>query len=145
MRLRFGQRAGLGCLGLGLINLCLVLGPDDRGLAGEFGLLTLGLLLGLRGRLVRLGLSDLRLLLDGRVVGRGHRVDVAEPVVVDGLDLQGIDGEADPGHFLLGAVEHLGGELLAFPDDLLYGHRADDRPQVTGEDPAGKHGHLVLV
>jgi len=58
--------------------------------------------------------------------------------------LQGVDVEADPGHLLLGAVEYLGRQLLAFPDDLLDGHRADDRAQVTGEDPSGEHGHLVL-
>ena len=49
------------------------------------------------------------------------------------------------GHLLLGAVEHLGGQLLTLPDDLLDGHRTDDRAQVAGEDPAGEHRHLVLV
>jgi hypothetical protein len=45
----------------------------------------------------------------------------------------------------LGAVEHLGGQLLPLGDDLLNGHRADDRAQVPREDAAGQHRHLVLV
>jgi hypothetical protein len=65
--------------------------------------------------------------------------------VVDGLDLQRVDDEPDLGHLRLGAVEHLGGQLLPLGDDFLDGHRADDRAQVTGEDPPGQHRHLVLV
>ena len=95
--------------------------------------------------LVGLRLGDLRLPLDGGVVRRGHRVDVAGVAVVDRLDLQRVDGQADLGHLRLGAVQHLAGQLLPLGDDLLDRHRADDRPQVAGEDPAGQHRHLVLV
>ena len=48
LRLGLGERAGLGRLGLRLVDLGLVLGLDDRGLAGELGLLA-------GRRLLRLG------------------------------------------------------------------------------------------
>jgi hypothetical protein len=144
LRAGLRQRAGLGGLGLGLVDLGLVLGLDDRGLALVLGLLALGLLLGLGRRLIGLGLGDLGLALDG-VVGRGHRVDVPRAHVVDRLDLQRVDDQAHLHHLSLGAVEHLSRELLALGDDLLDGHRADDRAQVAGEDPAGENRHLVLI
>ncbi len=124
--LGFGQRTGLGGLRLSLVYPGLVLSLDDGGLTGELGLLVLCLLL------------------DSRVVRCRHCIDAAESVVVDGLDLQGVDVQADADHLLFGTVEDLGCQLLTFPDDLPDGHRADDRAQVTGEDPAGKHRHLVL-
>jgi hypothetical protein len=109
------------------------------------GLGTLRLLLSLGRGLVGLRLRDLRLPLDRGVVRRGHRVDVAGIHVVDGLDLQRVDGEADLDHLRLRAVEHLAGEFLPFGDDFLDRHRADDRAQVPGKNPSGQRGHLVLV
>jgi hypothetical protein len=58
---------------------------------------------------------------------------------------QGVDGQPDLDHLLLGTVEDLGGQLLSFFDDLLDGHRPDDRAQVTGENSACQDRHLVLV
>jgi hypothetical protein len=115
------------------------------GLPRVLGLAPLGLLLRFDRGLIRLRLRDLRLPLDLRVVRGGHRGDVAGLHVVDGADLQRVDGEPDLGHLGLGAVEHLGGQLLPLGDDLLHGHRTDDGPQVTGEDATGEHAHLVLV
>jgi hypothetical protein len=145
LRAGLRQRAGLRGLGLGLVDLGLVLGLDDRGLALVLGLLALGLLLGLGRRLIGLGLGDLGLALDGGVVGRGHRVDVPRAHVVDRLDLQRVDDQTHLDHLRLGAVEDLGGQLLALGDDLLDGHRSDDRAQMAGEDPPRQHGHLILV
>jgi hypothetical protein len=69
LRAGLRQRAGLRGLGLGLVDLGLVLGLDDRGLALVLGLLALGLLLGLGRRLIGLGLGDLGLALDAALWG----------------------------------------------------------------------------
>ncbi len=143
--LRLRQWSGLRGLGLRGVNLGAVLGLHDGRLPGVLGLVALGDLLGLGRGLVCLRLRDLRLPLDGGVVRRGDRQDVAELAVVDRLDLQRVDGQSDPGHLLLGAVQHLDSELLPLLDDLLDGQGTDDRPQVAGEDPSGQHRHLVLV
>ena len=82
---------------------------------------------------------------DGRHVRSGEGRDVAGAEVVDALDLQGVDDEADPRHLDLGGVEGLLGQPLALADDLLDGHRPDDRAQVPGEYPPGELTHLVLV
>ena len=58
LRLRRGQRAGLGGFLLGLVDLGLVLGPGDRRLPGVLGLVALALLLGLARGLVGVGLGD---------------------------------------------------------------------------------------
>jgi hypothetical protein len=44
-----------------------------------------------------------------------------------------------------GGVLDLLGHPVAFPDDLLDGEAADDRPQVPGEHPADEHLHPVLL
>jgi hypothetical protein len=78
-------------------------------------------------------------------VGGGQRRYVAGAAVVDRLNLQGVDDQPDLLHLGLGRVEHLLSQALAFADDLLDRHGADDRPQVAGEDPPGEDGHAVLV
>src|ERR1035441_4729419 len=143
--LRLRQRAGLGGLGLRLVHFRLVLRLHDRGLPGVLRLGSLRLLLRLGRRLVGLRLRDLRLPLERRIVRRGHRVDVAGGDIVDRLDLQRVDRQSDLNHLRLGTVEGLTGQLLPFGDDLLHGHRADDRAQVPGENPAGQRGHLILI
>ena len=140
-----GQWAGLRGGGLRAVHLRLVLRLHDRRLPLVLGLLALGVLFGLGGHLIGIRLGDGGGLLDGCVVWRRHGHDVAEPAVVDRLDLQRVDGQADLGHLALGAVQHFGGKLLPFGDDLLDCHRADDGSQVAGEDPAGQDRHLVLV
>ena len=145
LRLRLGERSHLRGLRLRLVDLGLVLCLHHRRLPGVLGLLALGFLLCLGGLLVGLRLRDLRLALDRGVVRGGHGVDVAGVHVVDRLDLQRVDAEADLGHLRFGAVEDLGGQFLPFGDDLLDRHGADDRAQVAGEDAAGEGGHLVLV
>ena len=96
-----GERTRLGGLGLCFVDLGLVPGLHDRGLASKFRLFALRLLLGLGRGLVRLRLGNLSLLLDRGVVGRRHRLDVTERAVVDGLNLQGVDRKPDLGNFLL--------------------------------------------
>ena len=103
------------------------------------------LLLRLRGGLVGLGLGDLRLPLDGRDVRGGHRVDVAGSM--SSIDWICSESIVRPilSHLGRRGVEDRRGQLLPLGDDLLDGHRADDRAQVAGEDPAGQHRHLRLV
>jgi len=76
--LRLGQRSRLGGFGLRFVDFGLVLSPHDRRLPRELGLVALRLLLGLGRGLIGLRLSNLRLLLNGRVVRRGHRQDVPQ-------------------------------------------------------------------
>ncbi len=145
LRVGLRQRSGLAGVGLRAVHLGGVLRLHDRGLPSVFGLLARRRLLRLGGGLRGLGLGDQSLPLNGCLVRRGHRVDVAGVPVVDGLDLERVHDQADLCHLRLRGVQHLRGQFLAFGDDLLDGHRTDDRAQVAGEDPAGQHRHLLLV
>ena len=146
-RLRFGlrQRPGLGGLGLGSVDLGLVSGFGDLGLALVLSLVADRLLVGLGGGLLGLGLGNLGVTLDGGLVGCSQCGDVARAAVVDGLDLQRVNHQPDLFHLRLGGVEDLLGQPLALPDDLLHRHRADDGSEVAGEDSPGEHRHVVLV
>ena len=97
------------------------------------------------GCLLGLGLGDLGIALHGRLMGCSQGGDVARAAVVDRLDLERVDDQADLFHLRLGGVEDLLGQPLALADDLLDGHGADDRAQVAGEDPSGQHRHVILV
>src|SRR5258708_19398838 len=95
--------------------------------------------------LIRRGLGDGRLPLDGSDVGCGHGRDIALPGVVDGLNLKGVNEQSQPTHLLLGGVKHLDRQGLTVTDDVLDGHGTDDRAEVTGEDLPYEVGHLTLV
>ncbi len=101
-----GQRAGGGRLPLGLVDLGLVAGPRDLGVPFVLGLVAERFLPGLGRGLLRLGLGDLGVPLHGGLVGCGQGGDVARTTVVDGLDLQGVDDQADLLHLRLRLVEH---------------------------------------
>ena len=83
-------------------------------------------------------------LLDGGGVRAAEVLDVAGRVL-DLLDLQRVDDQAELLH--LGARRLAGqlGELLAVADHLLDRHVADDGAQVTGEDVVDPLVHLVLL
>ena len=136
LRLGLRQRSGLGGLGLGPIDLGLVAGLGDLGLALVLSLVAERLLVGLGGGLFGLGLGDVGIPLDGRLMGCSQGGDVARAAIVDGLDLKRVDDQADLFHLWLRRVEDLLGQPLALPDDLLHRHRADDGAEVTGEDPS---------
>jgi hypothetical protein len=78
LRLRRGERSRLAGFCLRFIDFGLVLSLHNRRLPSELGLIALRFLLGLGCGLIGLGLGNLRLLLDSRVVRRGHRQDVAQ-------------------------------------------------------------------
>jgi hypothetical protein len=75
-----------------------------------------------------------------------HRqvLDVARRVV-DLLDLQRVDDQAELGHLRAGRLTRTRRELLAVADHVLDGHRADDGSQVTGEDVVHALVHQVLL
>ena len=139
-----GQRAGLLGGGLGLVDLGLVAGLLDLAGPPGLGLQGVGLLLALGGLAVGLRLGDAGLAGDGGGVGPAEVLDVAGGVV-DLLDLQRVDDEAELLH--LGARRLAGerGELLAVADHLLHGHVADDGAQVAGEHVVHAVVHLVLL
>ena len=80
----------------------------------------------------------------GGGVGGGQVVDVAGGVL-DLLDLQGVDDDAELLHLGVAAVLDLLGHPVPFPDDLLDGQAADDRAEVAGEDAAHQLLHAVLL
>jgi hypothetical protein len=96
----------LGRLGLSAVDLGLVSGLGYLGLTLVLGLLAERLLLGLGGGLLRLGLGDLGVALDGSLMRRGEGGDIARATIVDGLDLEGVDDQADLFHLRLGGVEY---------------------------------------
>ena len=102
------------------------------------------MLLALGGLLVTLGGGDARGAGDGGGVGRGEVLDVAGRVL-DLLDLQAVDDDAELLHLGVAAVLDLLGDLVALADDLLDGQRADDRAQMAGEDPPAQLLHAVLL
>ncbi len=120
-------------LGVGLLGLGLEAGPLDGGVPLVLGLQGGRFLLALGGFLVGLGGGDAGLAGHGGGVGGGQVVDVAG-VVLDLLDLQGVDDDAELLHLGVAAVLDLLGHPVPFPDDLLDGQAADDRAEVAGED-----------
>jgi hypothetical protein len=139
-----GQRPGLLGLGGGLVDLGLVAGLLDHALAPGLGLEGVGALLG-GGRLpVGVGLGDARLPGHGGGVGQGQVPDVAGRVV-DLLDLEGVDDQAELLHLRPRRLAGQRGQLLPVPDHLLDRHVADDGPQVAGEHVVDPGVHLLLL
>ena len=143
-RLGLGQRTGLGGVGLSLLHLGFDLGPGDGGLPGELGFGPGRLLLLLRSLLVPLGGGDPGGRRHGGGMGCGQVGDVAGRVL-DLLDLQTVDHDAEFLHLGVAAVLDLLGHLVALADDLLDGQAADDRAQMAGEDAAAQLFHPVLL
>ena len=77
-------------------------------------------------------------------MGGGDVVDVAGGVL-DLLDLERVDHDAQLLHLAVAAVFHLRGQTVSLADDLLDGEAADDGAEVAGEDAAHQLLHLILL
>ena len=88
----------------------------------------------LLGQPARLGLGDLGLAADRGGRRAAHVEDVrAAAVVADLLDGERVEAQPLRAQRPGDGLEHLLGERLAVPDDLLHGQVADDGAQRTGE------------
>ena len=139
------QRTGLSCLRLGRLDFSVILRPGDRSLTGILRLVAVGLLSRLSSSLIGSGLGDRRGLVDRSDMGLGEGLGVAGALIVDRFDLEGVHNQSQRCHLWLRLIEDLSGELLSFTYEILDGHRPDDGPEMTGKNPAGQAGHLVLV
>ena len=145
--LRSGSSQGtsLSCLRLGGLHFGVVLGPGNRGLTRVLRLIAVRLLAGLSSGLIRRRLGDGRGLVDRGDVRLAQSLDITRALIVDRFNLQGVNYQTQGGHLWLRLIENFRGELLSFSDQILDGHRADDGAEMTGENPPGQTGHLVLV
>lgn len=142
-RLGRSQRAGLGRRRVGLLGLGVEPGLLDGGVTFVLRLQGLRGLLLLGGRLVGMGAGDPGLAGHRRGERCGDVVDVPGRVL-DLLNLERVDHDAQLLHFAVAAVLDLLGEAIALANDLLHGQAADDRTEVTGEDPPDQLLHVVL-
>ncbi len=139
-----GQRAGLMRPRCGLVDLGLETRLLDRAVPSGLGLERGGDLL-LFGRLpIGLGLGDPRLGGHGGDMRTPEVLDVAGGVV-DLLNLQGVDDQAEFLHLRAGTRPGQGRQLLPIPDHILDGELADHRPEMTGEHIVHPGFHLVLL
>jgi hypothetical protein len=141
---RLRERTGLLSQRSRLIDLRLVSGLLDLGVAASLGLERLGLLLFLGRFPISACLRDASLPLDGDGVRSRHVLDVTGRIV-DLLDLKRIDDQAQLLHFGPGVLAGELREFLAVANHFLNGHVADDCPQVAGEHVVHPLVHLVLL
>ncbi len=127
-----------------LLGLGQESGTLDRRVPFVLGLQRRGLLLPFGGGLVGAGRRDAGLARHRGRVRRGEVGDVSGGVL-DLLDLQGVNDDAQFLHLDVAAVLDLLGEPVPLPDDLLYREPADNGAQVPGEDPADQLLHPVLL
>jgi len=117
---------------LGLFDLGAIARLLDLSLADESRLECRRLLLLLRRGLVGLRRGDAGVTLDRGGVRGGEVLDVA-CVVLDLLDLEGVDYEAELLHLVGRGGFHLLRDAVPIPDDLLNAQAADDRAEVPGK------------
>ena len=134
LRDRLGERCGRRGLGARLVGLLLDLGVAQVELALRLGDGLVGGDARLLRRLARHRLGDLGDLLDAGGLGATEILDVAV-VVVDLLDLQGVDLQTLDVERVADGLEHLALQRLAVGDDLGHRELADDRADRTARAP----------
>ena len=141
---RRGERARLLRLCRRLVALGLVTRLEDLAVPGGLGHPGVRRLLGLGGETIRLRLRDTRIALDGRRVRHGQVLDVPGRVL-DLVDLQRVDDQAELLHLRAARGTGLTGELLTVADHVLDRQSAHDGTEMTGEHVVHPLGHQPLL